>query len=74
MNQITLAGCVTGDTACFGLAFAKLSPDQPTLHEAINPLDAPEWINTGRTINVDAKEVGNFQTQVQTLREFLSWK
>ena len=73
MKQITLSGCVTGDIATFGLAVSQIQADQiPFLIEVVAPLDAPSWIGTGRTINV--KGSGEFQTQVQTLRELASWK
>lgn len=73
MKQITLAGCVTGDIASFGLASAQVQVDQiPYLFDVVAPLDAPSWISTGRTINV--KGSGGFQAQVQALREFASWK
>lgn len=74
MKQITLSGCVTGDIASFGLAVANVQADQLfPLFDVIAPLDAPEWINTGRAAHV---EVGGnkFQTQYQILREFASWK
>ena len=74
MKQITLSGCVTGDIASFGLAVANVQADKLLpLFDVVAPLDAPEWINTGRAAHVEVGEDG-FQTQYQSLREFALWK
>lgn len=71
MRQITLSGCVTGDLAAFGRAVANVQPDQVhPLVDALTPLDAPEWINTGRAAHINVNSDG-YQTQYQMLRESL---